>query len=49
MMFEGSRQDKNQAAKQNDKTDLILPAAFEHHQQQKSLPEPVAVSSGDTR
>ena len=28
---------------------FILPAAFEHHQQQKSLPEPVAVSSGDTR
>ena len=28
---------------------FILPAAFEHHQQQKSLPEPAAVSSGDTR
>ena len=28
---------------------FILRAAFEHHQQQKSLPEPVAVSSGDTR
>jgi len=28
---------------------FILPAAFEHHQQQKSLSEPTAVSSGDTR
>lgn len=28
---------------------FILPAAFEHHQQQKSLPEPTAVTSGDTR
>jgi len=28
---------------------FILPAAFEHHQQQKMLPEPVTISSADTR
>nr|WP_255434171.1 YfgG family protein [Pantoea sp. WMus005] len=28
---------------------FILPAAFEHHQQQKAISEPVAVTSGDTR
>jgi len=28
---------------------FILPAAFEHHQQQKAIPAPVTVTSGDTR
>jgi len=28
---------------------FILPAAFEHHQQQKTIPEPVAITTGDTR
>ncbi|MGK3143307.1 YfgG family protein [Pantoea sp. C2G6] len=28
---------------------FILPAAFEHHQQQKTPVEPVAVTTGDTR
>lgn len=28
---------------------FILPAAFEHHQQQKAIPEPVTATSNDTR
>ncbi|WP_288476828.1 YfgG family protein [uncultured Pantoea sp.] len=28
---------------------FILPAAFEHHQQQKTIPEPVVITTGDTR
>ena len=28
---------------------FILPADFEHHQQQKTIPEPVVITTGDTR